>query len=152
MKKLEDQPAQPLVDLPRQDRGLPDQNAGDEGTEHGVDADQMRDQRHRAHQQQDHRDDRGGADEIVVGPSNELEHDAAADGEANREEGQRAQHSFRHRGDIQRAVRSEAEDDGDDDPADGVVDDGGGDDDLADIAAHEVHLAHNHRDDLHRGD
>ena len=28
----------------------------------------------------------------------------------------------------------------------------GGDDDLADIAAHEAHLAHHHRDDLDRGD
>ncbi|MET4767245.1 hypothetical protein ABH970_007617 [Bradyrhizobium ottawaense] len=144
-----DQPAQALVDLPRQDRGFPDQDAGDEGAEHGVHADQMRDQRHHAHQEQDHRDDRGRADEIVVGPADQLEHQAAPDGEADGEEGERAQHGFRHRGDVHRTVRGQAEDDGDDDPADGVVDHGGRDDDLTDIAAHEIHLAHHHGDDLH---
>ena len=53
---------------------------------------------------------------------------------------------------IEAAVRGQAEDDGDDDPADGVVDDRRSDDDLADIAAHEVHLAHDHGDDLDRRD
>ena len=33
-------PRKLLVDLPRQDRRLADQDAGDEGAEHGVDADQ----------------------------------------------------------------------------------------------------------------
>ena len=34
-----DQAAQLLLDMPRQDRRSPDQDAGDEGAEHGVDAD-----------------------------------------------------------------------------------------------------------------
>ena len=46
MNSAVDQAAQLLVDLPGQDRRLADQNAGDEGAEHGVDADRMRDQRH----------------------------------------------------------------------------------------------------------
>ena len=53
---------------------------------------------------------------------------------------------------VDRAGRGEPERDRDDDPADGVLEDGGGDDDLADVAAHEIHLAHDHRDDLDRGD
>ena len=41
-----DQAAQLLVDLPRQDRRFADQDAGDEGAEHGVHADRVGDQRH----------------------------------------------------------------------------------------------------------
>jgi hypothetical protein len=34
----------------------------------------------------------------------------------------------------------------------GVLEDRGSNDDLADVAAHEIHLAHHHRHDLDRGD
>ncbi len=51
-----------------------------------------------------------------------------------------------------RARRRQAQRDGDDDPADGVLEDRRSDDDLAEIAAHEIHLAHHHGDDLHRRD
>src|SRR5476649_466296 len=46
----------------------------------------------------------------------------------------------------------QAEDDGNDDPADGIVNDRVGYDDLAKIATHEVHLADHHGDDLYRRD
>ena len=42
MKKRDDQAAQLLVDVPGQDRRFADQDAGDEGAEHGVHADQVR--------------------------------------------------------------------------------------------------------------
>ena len=46
------------LDMVGQDRRFADQHAGDEGAEHGVDADQVGDQRHDAHDHQDHGDRR----------------------------------------------------------------------------------------------
>ena len=64
-----DDAAQLLVDMLGQDRRFADQDAGDEGAEHGMNADRMGDQRHRAHDDQDGGDDREFADEIVVDPA-----------------------------------------------------------------------------------
>ena len=147
-----DQPAQPLVDLPGQDRRFPDHDARNERAEHGMHADQMRDHRHHAHQEQDHGDDGSGADEMVVGPADQPEGEPAADRKTHRQEGEGAEQRLADGIDVERALRGEAEDDGDDDPADGVVDDGSRDNDLADVAAHKIHFAHDHRHDLHRRD
>ncbi|MCP1915286.1 hypothetical protein J2R96_007766 [Bradyrhizobium elkanii] len=119
-EQARDQPAQPLVGLPGQDRGFPDQHAGDEGAEHGVHADQMRDHRHPAHQQQDHGDHRRRRDQIVVGPADQPEHQPPADREADREEGEGAELRLRDREDVEAVARGKAEDDSDDDPAEGV--------------------------------
>jgi hypothetical protein len=65
-EQRDDQAAQLFIDMARQDRRFADENAGDECTEHGVDADQLRGQRHRRHDDQDRSDDRKVAPEIVV--------------------------------------------------------------------------------------
>ena len=75
----DDQAAQLLVDVAGEDRRFADQNAGDEGAEHGMHADQIRDQRHRAHDDEDGGDDREFADEVVVDPADDEEHDAPAE-------------------------------------------------------------------------
>ena len=80
------------------------------------------------------------------------EHDAPADGEAERQERQCAEDGEADRTQVHRAGRGQSERDRDDDPAGGVLEDRGGNDDLADVAAHEIHLAHHHRHDLDRGD
>ena len=151
-EQRDDQAAQLLVDMAGQDRRLADQHAGDKGAEHGMDADRMGDQRHDAHHDQDRRDHRHLADQIVVGPADQQRHRAAADREAGGEKQQRAEDALPERGKIDMAVAGEPEDHGDDDPADRVVDDRRGDDDLAEGAAHEVQFAHRHRDDLDRRD
>ena len=56
-EKCRDQPAQLLVDMPGQDRGFADEDAGDEGAEHRVYAERVGDQRHRPHDQNDGGDD-----------------------------------------------------------------------------------------------
>ena len=81
-----DEAAKLLVDVPREDRRFADQDAGDKRAEHGVDADQLRRQRHRDHDHQDGGDDRKFALEIVVGPADQAEDDAPADREARRHE------------------------------------------------------------------
>ena len=58
----------------------------------------------------------------------------------------------RHAGKVDMSCRGEAERDGDDDPADRVLEDGGGDDNLSEIAAIELHLTHDDRDDLNGRD
>jgi hypothetical protein len=58
-EQTRDQAAQALVDLPRKYWRFADQDAGDERAEHGVNPDQVRDHRHRAHQEQDDGDHRG---------------------------------------------------------------------------------------------
>ena len=147
-----DNAAQLLVDMASEDRRLPDQDAGDEGAEHRMHADEIGQQGHRPHDDQDAGDDSEVADEIVIGPADGEEHRAASDGQAHHHEQEGADNALRQRQRIDFAVQGEAEDDRDDDPADAVVDDGGGEDDLADSAAHEIHLAHHHGDDLDRGD
>ena len=92
-----DEAAQLVLDVSRQDRRLADQHAGDERAEHGVDADRLRDQRHQAHHDQDRGDDRVFADESVVDPADQPEHQLAADRVAQDQEDARADHGLRER-------------------------------------------------------
>ena len=73
MKKRENEAAQLLVDVLAQDRRFADQHAGDKRTQYGVHADEMRRQRHRAHDHEDGRDHGEVALEIVVRPSDQEE-------------------------------------------------------------------------------
>jgi len=75
----------------RIDRRLPNQHAGDEGTENCVDADQMRDHGHDAHQEQDNRDGRGRTNEVVVCPADQAEDQPPPDGKADGKEGEGTQ-------------------------------------------------------------
>ncbi len=50
-----DEAAELFVDVAGEDRRFADQDAGDEGAEHGIDAEQLRGQRHRAHDDQEWR-------------------------------------------------------------------------------------------------
>ena len=81
--------------MPGQDRGFPDQNAGDKGAQHGVHADEMRDHGHAAHDDEDRGDHGEFAEERVVDPSNDEKHDAPADGQARDHEDKRADHALR---------------------------------------------------------
>ena len=141
-----------LLDMAGEDRRLSDQDTGDESSEHGVDPDEMGDQRQCRHHQQHGGDDGHLADKIVVDPADDQEHRPPPQREAGDKEEGGAEHAGSDRCGIDPPVLGKAEDHGHDDPADGVVDDGGGDDDLAHGAAHEIHVAHHHGDDFHRGD
>ena len=109
----------------------------------------MRDYGHDAHQEQDHRNDGRQTDQVVVCPADQAKDQPPPDGEADSKEREGAEQRLADGVYLYGAVDGEAEDHGDDDPADGVVDDGAGDNDLADIAPHEVHLAHDDGHDLH---
>src|SRR6185503_9779282 len=135
-----------------EDGRLADQDAGDEGAEHGMNADRVRDQRHGPHNKKDGRDHGKFTDEIVVDPADDEEYGAPADGEAGNHEGERADDAGGQRAGLDRAMQGKAEDDRNDDPADTVIDDGRGKDDLTDGSAHEMHFTHDHRHDLDRGD
>ena len=74
----------------------------------------------------------------------------AAESEADAKKKRRAQDASGQCGGVHRAMRGQTEQDSDDDPPDRVVDDRGGNDDLAQVAAHEFHLAHDHGHDLDR--
>ena len=151
-KERSDKPAQLFVDMPRQDRGFADQNAGNEGTKHGMHADQMRNQGHNAHDAEDGGDHRELADEMIVYPADRKKHGASADRQACDHERDGSNDALRERHRFDRAVQGETEDDRNDDPADAIVDDRGCEDHLADDAAHEIHFAHDHGDDFHRCD
>ena len=107
-----------------QDRRLADQDAGDKGAEHGVDADRLRDQRHRTHDDQDRRDDHQLTDEMVVCPADQERHRAASDREAGSKKQQGAEDALPDRGEVDRAMTREPQDDRQQDPADRVVDNG----------------------------
>ena len=100
-KERGDQAAQLLVDMTGEDRGFADQNAGDEGAEHGVHADQIGDQRHAAHDDEDRGDHGEFADEGVVDPADDEKHDASADRQARDHEQEACRSRFapatRHR-------------------------------------------------------
>ena len=134
-----------------EDRRLAHENTGDERAENGVHADRMSDQRHDPHDDQDGRDDRHLADQRVVSPADQEKHQASAEGEADDQEQRGADDALRKRSQVDPAMQCQTERHRHDNPAGGVVDDRRGDDQLADRAAHEVHLAHDHRHDLHRG-
>ena len=99
-----DQTAQSLIDLPGQDRRFANQHACDKRSKHAVHPNQMRDQRHATHQQQDDADDRGRADETVVSPPNEPEHQAPPDREADGQKCEGAQDRLSHGIDVERSV------------------------------------------------
>ena len=102
---------------------------------------QMGHERHSAHQRQYDGNHGGRTDEIIISPPDQLKHEPSADGETDRQKCKRPQNCLRNGPDVERAPRCEAEDDSDNDPADGVVDDRRSDDDLADVASHEIHFA-----------
>ena len=82
--------AQLFVDVACEDWGFADQDAGDEGAKHGMHADQMRDERHDAHDHENGGDHCEFADEDVVDPADDEKHSATADGQAGDHEGERA--------------------------------------------------------------
>ena len=92
------------------------------------------------------------ADESIVDPADCEKYSATTDREARNHEGDRADDTLGQRHRLDRAVQREAEDDRNDDPADAVIDDRRSENDLTDDPAHEIHFAHNHRHDFHRGD
>src|SRR6516164_118421 len=80
LRKGNDQAAQFFIDVARQYWRLADQNAGDKCAEYSIDADELRRQRHRRHDDQDCRDDRKVTLEIVVRPPDQTKHNSAPDG------------------------------------------------------------------------
>src|SRR6516164_5056836 len=93
-----------------------DENSGDEGTEDGVDPDQMRYQRHSAHHDQNSGDHGHLADERIVGPADQTEHETPAKREADQEENARPEHTLSEGRRIGMAVQSQAGCDRDDRP------------------------------------
>ena len=70
-----DETAQLVFDVLRQNRRTAHQDAGNESAQHGVDADRLRDERQRAHDDQDCCHDGVFAGETVVDPADQLEHE-----------------------------------------------------------------------------
>ena len=105
-----------------------------------------------AHDGKDSRKDCEFAGDVIVHPANDKEYSAAADRQAHHHEQQCADDTLRQGPGVDRAMQGETEDDRNNDPANAVVDDGRRKDDLANDTAHKVHLAHDHRNDLHRCD
>ena len=112
---------------------------------------QMRDERHRAHDDKNCGDHWHFADETVVRPANDAEHEAPPDCKACCEKDCRSEHALTQREGVDPSVNRQAEADRDDDPSDRVVDNGRSDQRYPDVSAHETHLAHDHCHDLDRG-
>jgi hypothetical protein len=147
----DDEAAQLLVDVAGQDRRLADENPGHERTQRGVYTNQIRDERHRAHDHENRGDHRHFADKTVVGPADDAEHETPPERKTRRKKDCRSEDALTHGERVQVSVNREAKGDRDDDPSDRVVDDGRGDQRHPDVSAHETHLAHDHRHDIHRG-
>ncbi len=64
----------------------PIKDPGDEGAQHGVDADRVGRQRHQSSDHEDGRDDEQLADETIVGPAVQPKDDLSPDGKADPEE------------------------------------------------------------------
>ena len=152
LRKGNDQAAQFFIDVARQYWRLADQNAGDKCAEYSIDADELRRQRHRRHDDQDCGDDWKVAPEIVVRPPDQAKHNPAPDGEARDHEEGGPDDGAADRPHVDRAGCGETKRDSDDHPADRVFKNGGCDDDLPQVATHEIHFANDDRDDLHRRD
>ena len=138
--------------MTRQNWRFANQDARDKCAEDGVHADQISDQRHRAHDQQDGGDHRKIAGEDIIDPADDNENNAPADCQAEAHEGECSENALGEAQHVDVALQREAEDDGRDHPPNGVVDDRRCKDDLADRAAHEIHLADYGGNDLDRGD
>ena len=147
----DDEAPQLFVDVAGQDRRLADENPGHERTQHGMYANQMRGERHRAHDDENCGDHRHFADKIVVGPADDAEHETPPERKAGRKKDCRSEHALTQGERVHLSVNRQAGGDRDDDPSDRVVDDGRGDQRHPDVSAHETHLAHDHCHDLHRG-
>ncbi len=138
--------------MARKDRGFADQNAGDESAEDCVHANQVGYERHHAHNQKNCSDDGEVADEDVVDPTNDNENKPASHGQAQSHERERAKDALRQTPGVDMALQRQAENDGGDHPADGVINDCGGQDHLTDRAAEKVHFADHRCHDLDRCD
>src|SRR6516164_1113294 len=111
----------------------------------------MRYQRHHAHHDQNGSDHGYLADERVVGPADQTEHEAPAKREADHQENARPKYTLSEGRRIGVAVQCQAGCDRDDGPADRVVDNGGSEQRHSHLAAYELHLAHDRRHDLDGG-
>ncbi len=111
----------------------------------------MSDEGHNAHDHENGRDHCEFAGESIVDPADCKKYSATTDREARNHEENRSDDTLGQRHRIDRAVQREAEDDRNDDPADAVIDDRRSENNLTDDAAHEIHFAHNHCHDFHRG-
>ena len=86
---------------------------------------------------------------MIVRPLDELENNAPAKGEAHDEEHDGAGDALPDRPPVEGSLRGKAERDGNDDPADRVIDNGRGKDHLADVAPEKSHVANYRGDDFH---
>jgi hypothetical protein len=133
-------------DLLAEARGLTDEDADGEGAEHGLDAHLVGE----GGAAEGEGDDEGhlgvGAADALVDAGDDLGDDRDADGEHEAEEQQGAADRLGDRERVDGAGGGEAGDDGQHDPADGVVGHGGGEDQLADVAADQLEV-HEHLGD-----
>src|SRR5437899_50358 len=105
-------------------------------------ADRLRDERHYAHDYENEREHRIFALEVVVRPTDHIKHESPPDGKTHEKEYGSADEAFGGASKVDTAGLREAQRDCDDDPADRVLEYGGGYDQLTEIAAREIHLAH----------
>src|SRR5437764_3153101 len=123
-----------------QDGRLSDEDADDESAENRMHSDVIGHERHHHHQKQDGGDDRHVNNQVVVSPANDVRDDAASEGETDGEKRNRSEKREAHVFDINAAARSDAADDGDDDPADSVVQNYRSEDNLPDVASKDSDL------------
>src|SRR5207253_5316912 len=115
------EPAELVVDMAAEDGRFSDQHAGDERPQHGMDADEMRDQRGKSHDHQNGRDHGKIALEIVIGPSYRQKNHAAADGETHDQKQCRTEERLADAEEINSASLRQAEGYRDDHPADRIL-------------------------------
>src|SRR6516164_9296345 len=149
-EQCNNQTSQLLVDVLGQDRRFAHQDSCDKSSEHGVNADEMRHQRHCPHDDQDRGDDWYLADERVIGPTDQCKHETPAEREAHQQEQSGPEYALRQGRGIQYAMQRQAGGDCNNGPSHRVVDDGGGDERGPDFSSHKVHLSHDHCHDLDR--
>ena len=105
----DDEAPQLFVDVAGQDRRLADEYPGHERTQHGMYADQMRGERHRAHDDENCGDHRHFADKIVVGPADDAEHETPPECKARRKKDCRSEHALTQGERVHLSVNREAE-------------------------------------------
>src|SRR5262249_62052769 len=88
--------------------------------------------------------------EVIVRPANKKINETPSDGEARDQKNGGPQHALGDAHGVDRARLGEAENNGDDHPADRVLTNRRGDDDLPEVASGETHFAHDRRDELDR--
>ena len=148
-----DHAAQLALNVIGENGRFPDQHAGHESAQHGAYPQKLGEKGEAAHDHQDHGDDGKIAAEIVVDPADGGEDQPAAGGKTEDKKQRDTGHGLAELEPVYAMaaparLAGDAKGDGDDHPAHRVFHDGGGDDDLAQIAAHEIHLPHHHGHDL----